>query len=206
MEQTVFVIDDDESARKSVAMLVAPMGINTELFASAEEFLDQVDVARPECVVTDVRLPGMSGLELQKKLAKVGVALPMIIISGYADVHCGVRAMKDGAVMFLEKPCRSHELWDTIREALQLDVQRREADQRRHDLSQRIAALTIKERQVLDLLLIGKTHKSIASELDVSVRTVEVRKSQILKKMKVKTLVELGVLISTEVHTPNPDA
>lgn len=193
---TVFIIDDHESARKSVAMLVEPMGVQAESYSSAEEFLDKVTHERRGCVVTDVRMPGISGLELQKCLADDGFDLPVVIISAYANVPMGVRAMKSGAVTVLEKPCRDEELWDAIREALALDVERHQRATRQREVKQRLASLSQKERDVMDLLLTGQAHKQIARKLDVSERTIEGRRKQILEKTQAKTLVELARLVA----------
>ena len=192
----VFIIDDNEAARRSVAMLVEPMNVPAEPFSSAEEFLAEVTHERRGCVVTDVRMPGISGLELQEELAANGFELPIIVISAYANVPMGVRAMKSGAVTVLEKPCRDEELWDAIREALALDAQRHQRATRRQEIKQRLASLSQKERDVMDLLLIGQAHKQIASKLDVSKRTIEGRRKHILEKTQTKTLVELAGLVA----------
>lgn len=195
-DPTVFIIDDNEAARKSVAMLVEPMGVKAESYASAEEFLGKVTLERRGCVVTDVRMPGISGLELQECLADRGIELPVVVISAYANVPMGVRAMKSGAVTVLEKPCRDEELWDAIREALALDAERSQRATRQREVKQRLASLSQKERDVMDLLLAGQAHKQIARKLDVSERTVEGRRKQLLEKTKAKTLVELAWLVA----------
>ena len=195
-DPTVFIIDDNEAARKSVAMLVEPMGVKAESYASAEEFLGEVTLGRRGCVVTDVRMPGISGLELQERLADRGIKLPVVVISAYANVPMGVRAMKSGAVTVLEKPCRDEELWDAIREALALDAERSQRATKQREVKQRLASLSQKERDVMDLLLAGQAHKQIARKLDVSERTVEGRRKQLLEKTKAKTLVELAWLVA----------
>ena len=195
-ERTIYIVDDDPAARKSVAMLVETMGIATETFASGEEFLSAFDESRGGCLVTDLRMLGMTGIELQENLASRGSKLPVIIITAYADVPLAVRAMKSGAVTFLEKPCRNEELWDAIREALARDAENRRLHAKRVDVESRLARLSQKERLLMDKLLAGKTHKVISQELDISIRTVETRRNKILSKMQTDTLVELGRLIA----------
>ena len=193
---TVFIIDDHESARKSVAMLVEPMGVQTKSYSSAEEFLAEVTRERRGCVVTDLRMPDISGLDLQECLADGGFDLPVIVISVYANIRMSVRAMQLGAVTVLKTPCRDEELWDAIREALALDVERHQRATRQREIKQRLASLSQKERDVMDLLLRGHAHRQTARKLDVSERTVEGRRKQILEKTQAKTLVELARLVA----------
>jgi len=194
-EATVFVVDDDLAARQSVGTLVEAMGIKAEVFSSAEEFLAAYDESRPGCLVSDVRMLGMSGVELQEQLARIGSELPVILITAYSETPLVVRAMKGGAFTFLEKPCREEELWDAIREALDRDSQNLQGRAMRREFQSRLAQLSDQEREVLHLLVEGKAHKVIARHLDVSVRTVESRRGRILKKMRTKSLVELARLL-----------
>ncbi len=196
IERTVFIVDDDPAARKSLALLVEPMGVATESFSSAEEFLSAIDRSRRGCLLTDVRMLGMSGVELQEKLIELGIELPVIVITAYGDVPLAVRAMKSGAVTFLEKPCRDAELWDAIRAALAQDAADSEKRSRLEDVQSRFKQLSENERQVMQLLLSGKPHKAIARTLDISLRTVESRRARVLKKMRTETLVELGQLLA----------
>jgi len=190
-ETTVFVVDDDAAARESVRALVEPMGVHSELFASAEEFLKAYDPSRPGCLVTDLRLMGMSGLELLQKLADKNARFPVIVITGHADVPVAVQAMQHGAVTLLEKPCPELELWEAIRKALARDAETREREARRRAITERIACLTPEERAVMDRLIAGQINKVIASELGVSLRTVELRRHNVLRKMEADSLATL---------------
>ena len=190
-EPTVFVVDDDEKARKSVCALVRSMGVQAESFPSAEEFLDAYLPHRPGCLVTDVRMLGMSGLELQEELKRRNVLLPIIVLTGYARTPMTVRAVKAGAVTVLEKPYEEDDLWDAIRKALAEDAAQRAAHQRRQDLRRRIARLSPTQRKVLDLMVEGKPNKAIAKHLDLSVRTIENRRRDVFEKMQADSLAEL---------------
>lgn len=192
---TVFVVDDDEHARKSVCALVRSMGIPAEPFASAEEFLDKYAEDRPGCLVTDYRMLGMNGLELHEELVRRQVLLPFIVLTGHARTSLAVRAMRSGAVTMLDKPYADDDLWVAIRQALAVDAARRDVQVRRRELRGRLNALTSGERQVLDLLTAGKPNKQIARELQVSVRTVEHRRHEILRKTEVGSLSELFRLV-----------
>ena len=154
-EPTVFVVDDDEDARDSVCVLVRSMGIRAEPFASAEEFLACYVEGRPGCLVTDVRMLGMSGIELQEKLIERNIAIPVIMLTAYARTPVTVRAMAAGAVTLLEKPYAEEELWDAIRKALARDGQRREDVQRQREIRLRVDQLTPGERAVMDLIVQG---------------------------------------------------
>lgn len=188
---TVFVIDDDEAARLSVCALATSMHVAAEAFASVEEFLAQFDPNRPGCIVADVRMPGASGVDLLQMLADRGAHIPVIVVTAFADTPLTVRAMKGGAVTFLEKPCSEHELWDAIREALARDSANRAAQESRRQHQERLAKLTADERQVLDMLVEGKPNKLIAKELDVSLRTVESRRHNVFHKTGTSTVAEL---------------
>ncbi len=193
--QTVFVVDDDPSARDSVIELVGSMGIPAEPFASAEEFLKQYHEDRPGCLVTDVRMLNMSGVELLERLADKGSVLPVIVITAYADVPLTVRAMRAGAVTLLEKPCRDQELWESVREALRRDTVNRSQFQRVRDIRKRLESLTEEERQVMDLMVAGKANKVIADELVMGLRTVELRRHHLFRKMKANSVAELVELV-----------
>lgn len=188
---TVFVIDDDEAARLSVCALATSMHVSAEAFASVGEFLAQFDPNRPGCIVADVRMPGASGVDLLQMLGERGARMPVIIVTAFADTPLTVRAMKGGAVTFLEKPCSEHELWDAIREALARDSADRAARENRRQFQERLAKLTADERQVLDMLVEGKPNKLIAKELDVSLRTVESRRHNVFLKTGTSTVAEL---------------
>ena len=190
-EPTVFVVDDDEMARDSLCALARSMGIHAESFTSAEAFLDHYDKERPGCLVTDVRMLGMSGLELQDKLRELDVQLPVIVITAYAHTPLTVRAMKGGAVTLLEKPYEENELWDAIREALSRDAAQRDTHQRRQQYRQRLEKLTPAERKVLNLIVAGEPNKVIAKRLGVSIRTVEAHRHRVFTKTQTDSVAEL---------------
>lgn len=194
-EPTVFVIDDDEQARRSVCMLVRSMGLNAEAFASAEDFLANYGAERPGCLVTDVRMQGMSGLELLEKLEALDVPLPVIILTAYAQTSLAVRAMKAGAVTVLDKPYADNDLWDAIQKALAEDAAARNANQRRRRLQSRMGQLTPAEQTVMEMIVAGKANKVIAKELNVSVRTIEYRRHAVLSKMQAQSVAELVSLV-----------
>jgi two-component system, LuxR family, response regulator FixJ len=190
-EPTIFVVDDDEQARKSVCALVRSMGLRAESFDSAEDFLDKYAEDRPGCLVTDLRMIGMSGLELQERLIQRRVFLPVIVLTAYARTAITVQAVKAGAVTVLDKPYSDDDLWDAIRAALAKDVCEREQRTRREAICDRLAQLTPLERKVLDLIVLGHPNKGIAKELDISVRTVEHRRHDLLQKMQADSIAEL---------------
>ena len=188
---TVFIVEDDPAALDSVATLVETLGFATERFASAEEFLGRFRADRRGCVVTDLRLPGKSGIELQAELEQAGSTLPVILVSAYADVPAAVEAMRRGAITLLQKPYREHDLWDAIRNAMLCDTNRAEQAAEQRAFSQRLESLSEGEREVLERLLAGMLNKSIASELHVSLRTVEARRHQIMHKMGADSFAQL---------------
>ena len=195
-EPTIFVVDDDAAVGRAVASAGRLLGHPVRGFASAAEFLAAYDPAQPGCLVLDVKMPGMTGLELQRKLAADGVAIPIVMISGHADVRIAVEAMAMGAVTLLEKPFRLDELLAHLRRAVDLDRERRGAEHRRSEADARLAQLTPKERQVLEMLTAGKTNKEIAAELRLSTRGVEDRRARLMKKMQVQSLAELVRLVA----------
>lgn len=195
---TVFVIDDDDAVRSSLRLLFKSYGLDTVLHASAEDFLANYDHSRAGCVVLDVRMPGMSGPELQRHLKETGADLPTIIITGHGDVPVAVRAMKDGALEFLQKPFSTQLLLEHIRAALDRDVERREALARRSSVAARLAALTERERQVMELVVSGKISKEVAAELGISKKTVDVHRARVMQKLQVQSLPELVELVLTQ--------
>lgn len=188
---TVFIIDDDPAMRDSMSYLVQSVGIAVETFSSAQDFLDTYDPERHGCLVLDVRMPGMSGLELQEFLVERGIRAPVIMVTGYGDVPMAVRALKGGAVDFLEKPFTDQELLETINEAVERDYRQRGKDAELAKVKERIARLTPREREVMDLVLDGKPNKAIATELGLSPKTVEVHRSRVMAKMQVGSLAAL---------------
>ena len=190
-EATVFLVDDDPAVLRSLTALVKVVFLRVEAYASAAEFLQTYHPGRPGCLVLDVAMPGMNGLELHRKLCEEKIDLPVVFITGHGNVQMAVGAMQAGAVNFLEKPFHEQELWDSIRKALDVDQQNRRRKQRRSDVEQRLAQLTAGEREVLDMILDGKFNKEIAAELQLSVRTVEDRRSKLMQKMQAGSVAEL---------------
>jgi FixJ family two-component response regulator len=188
---TVFVIDDDQAARESVVALVSLRGLNAKAFASAEDFLQQFDPSQAGCIVVDVRMAGMSGIQLLQHLQTRRSTLPVIVITGYADVPMAVKAMQAGALTFLEKPCQEQELWQAIQQALDREQAMAAQRKQRADIEARLASLTEDEVAVLRKLLEGLPNKRIAVDLDIGLRTVELRRSNIMKKMGASSLPEL---------------
>ncbi len=201
-DATVFVVDDDPAARDSVAALVRSKGLPVATYASAEQFLTAFDSSRVGCLVVDVRMTGMTGLDLQEVLRQGGSRLPIIIITGFGDVPTAVRAMRAGAFTFLEKPCRDQELWSCIQKALDAAGRARLEDIRKADVEARLAHLTPDELRVMREMVAGKPNKVIAAELDIGLRTVELRRANVLKKMHADSLAELVRLALLIWQTP----
>lgn len=190
-EPTVFVVDDDQAMRKSLQWLIESVALSVETFATAQQFLDAYDPSRPGCLVLDVRMPGMSGLDLQERLAAGGVTLPVIIITGHADVSSAIRALKAGAVDFIEKPCNGQVLLDRIQAALAKDAQLRQDQSAHSDLERRLSLLTPREREVMDLVVEGLPNKAIAVSLNVSPKTIETHRAKVMAKMGAASLADL---------------
>jgi FixJ family two-component response regulator len=201
---TVHVVDDDESARRSVCALVNSMGVHAAEYDSGEAFLDRFAPGGPGCLVTDVRMLGMSGLELQEELLRRDITLPVIVLTAYPKTSLAVRAMRSGAVTMLDKPYDSDELWDAIRRALALDAQKRTEHTHRRELRRRLADLTSSEREVLGWILQGKPNKAIAKYMDVSLRTVENRRQAVLQKMQATSVAELVRMVIEAGEDPTP--
>ncbi len=190
-EMTVFIVDDDPAARDSVAALVRSKGLPVETFASAEDFLNAFQPRSLGCLVVDVRMTGMTGLELHDTLRQRNHLLPVIIITGFGDVPTAVRAMRAGAFTFLEKPCRDQELWAALQRAIDCGAELQAEQGRRSEIEARIATLTPDEQRVMREMVDGKPNKVIAAELDIGLRTVELRRANVLKKMQADSLAEL---------------
>lgn len=190
-EPTVFVVDDDRAVRGAISRLLKTVGLQTKTFDSAQGFLDSYDRNCPGCLVLDVRMPGMSGLDLQETLSAEKISIPVIIITGHADVPMAVRTMKKGAVNFVEKPFSDQLLLDSIQQALAQDAESRQIGAKRAEVNERIAGLTPREREVMDLVASGKTNKNIAFDLKLSQKTVEFHRANVMKKMGVETVVDL---------------
>jgi two-component system, LuxR family, response regulator FixJ len=200
---TVFIVDDDPSVREAVAALVESMSFPAQTFASAEEFLQDYDPGASGCLVTDLRMLGMSGLDLLERLKDPAQALPVIIITAYADVPLAIGAMKRGAFSLLQKPCRDHDLWSTIHDALEADSANRSQHAAKQDLARRLASLTPDEQQVMQWMARGLSNKVIAMELDVSVRTVVTRRRNVFEKLSVESVAELVNLLLTANRCPS---
>ncbi len=194
-EITIFVVDDDVQARKSVCALVSSMGLAAEGYASGEEFLASYQEGRRGCVVTDLRMPGMSGLELQQELLRRDWPLPVVMLTAYPRTSVTVQAMRAGAVTLVEKPYRDHELWEAISKAISEEVALWAQKRRRREIQARIASLTPSEREVLDRLVGGMPNKAIAQELGLGLRTVESRRHEVFRKMQANSLPELVRLV-----------
>ena len=205
IEPTVFIVDDDPAVRQALTVLIRSMHLAAEAYDSAQQFLENGAAARPGCLLLDVRMPGISGLELLERLNRSEVHMPAIVISAYGDVPMVVRAMKAGAVNFLEKPCRDQQLWEAIQEAIRWDATHRQEMAERAKFLHRLERLTPGEHQVLERLIDGESNKTIAAELEVSVRTIEVRRAKLMKKMKADSLAELiRVTLSANPHYGRP--
>ena len=190
-DRVVHVIDDDADVRQSLAFLLTSAGLTVRMHDSALAFLDVLPEIKDGCVVTDVRMPGMDGLELQRRLRDLKARLPVIVMTGHGDVPLAVEAMKSGAVDFIEKPFEDETLLSAIRSALARQAQASDRDARATAIQQRIAKLSEREREVLDRLVAGKANKVIAFELGISPRTVEVYRANVMTKMQAESLSEL---------------
>jgi len=192
---TVFVVDDDEAMRESLTWLIESVGLKVETFASADEFLKSYYPGRAGCVLLDVRMPGMSGLELQGYLQKQQVNVPVIMITGHGDVTMAVRAMKVGAIDFIEKPFNDEQLLESIRNALLIDNERRDNQSFKAEIAQRLSQLTPRESEVMEMVTDGKSNKEIANLLNVSAKTVEAHRAKVMEKMEAGSLAELVRLV-----------
>jgi FixJ family two-component response regulator len=187
----VYVVDDDDGMRRALTILITTVGYQPIAFAKPTEFLAKYDPSQPGCLVLDVRMPEMSGLEVQQHLNKAGSMLPVILISGHGDIPMAVQAMKDGAFDFLQKPFRDQELLDRINGALKLDGENRASVDRLADLKAREESLTPREHEVLALVVDGKANKVIAIDLGLSERTVEIHRANVMEKMGARSVAHL---------------
>jgi two-component system response regulator FixJ len=190
-EQTVFVVDDDEEVRDSLTLLLESVGLKADGFGSAREFLDAYDPNRSGCLILDIRMPGMSGIELQQRLNDKRAIVPVIVITGHGDVSLAVKAMKGGAIDFLQKPFDQQELLDRVHQALADDAERWQQLDERQAVVDRLATLTPRERQVMELIVAGQTNKNVASAFGVSQRTVEVHRARVMEKTEASSLAHL---------------
>lgn len=190
-EATVFVVDDDQAMRTSLKWLIESTGMSVQTYESADVFLASYYPGRAGCLLLDVRMPGMSGLELQSQLAHEGYHLPVIMITGHGDVAMAVKAMKAGAVDFIEKPFHDEDLLRSIRRALDFDQRRRSSQAVRAEIAARLAELTPREHEVMAMVTEGKSNKDIAASLGVSAKTVEAHRARVMEKMRADSLAEL---------------
>ena len=190
-DSVVFVVDDDSSVREAIKSLIRSVGLRVETFGTAQELLRSTRPDAPACVVLDVRLPGLSGLDLQHELTTHGINLPIIFITGHGDIPMSVRAMKAGALEFLTKPFRDQDLLDAIQQALERDRSARQQRSESAELRERLDSLTSREREVMGLVVSGLLNKQIAGELGTSEVTIKIHRSQVMKKMGAGSLAEL---------------
>lgn len=202
-QTTVFVVDDDDSHRDSLKLLMESAGLVVRGFSSARDFLDEADPGTPGCLLLDVRMPGMSGLELQNELAHAMISLPIIFITGHGTIPMSVRAIKAGAVDFLEKPFHEQDLFNAIHRAIELDRQRRLERERLREIHQSFDSLSPRERQVFTLVVSGMLNKQIAYQLAITEGTVKVHRGRIMEKMNADSLADL-VRLAEKLGVENP--
>ena len=195
-EPTVFVVDDDQAVRRFLCGLIKSVDILVESYASAQGFLDSYEPGHPGCLLLDIRMPGMSGLELQQELDRRAIDLPVIILTGHGNVQVAVNAMKAGAVDFVEKPFNNELLLDRIQRALSDSVKVRETRLEQEEIKARMARLTPREREVLERVIAGDTNKGVARRLGISDKTVELHRSRVMEKMKAGSLATLVKMVS----------
>jgi two-component system response regulator FixJ len=190
-DSTVFVIDDDEAVRNSLGFLLRSVDLKHQLFESAQVFLDQYDQAWQGSIILDIRMPGMSGMDLHKRLIDMHCTMPIIFITGHGDIPMAVEAMHNGAFDFIQKPFSDQELLDRINAAIDSDEEHRSREEHRHSVEERHDSLTPREKEVMACVVQGLANKVIAQDLDLSQRTVEIHRARVMQKMKAQSLAEL---------------
>jgi len=201
----VFIVDDDDAVRGSLRLLLKSVGLAATALPTAQEFLDKYDPQQPGCLILDVRMPGMSGMELQQQLNVRGATIPVIFITGHGDIPMAVEAMQQGAFDFLQKPFRDQDLIDRIQRALAKDVTTRTELNERSRLRERLDSLTPREREVLALVTSGKPNKIMAADLGVSQRTVEIHRARVMEKMHASSLAQLVRMVMDLNETATPE-
>jgi two-component system response regulator FixJ len=203
---TVFIVDDDEAVRNSLRLLLKSVGLAAVALPTAQDFLSKYDPKQPGCLILDVRMPGMSGLELQEQLNVRGAMIPVIFITGHGDIPMAVEAMQQGAFDFLQKPFRDQDLIDRIQRALTKDQTNRAELKEKSGVRERLQTLTPREREVLNLVTSGKPNKIMAADLGVSQRTVEIHRARVMEKMHASSLAQLVRMVMdlNEAAEPGP--
>lgn len=204
-EPIVYVVDDDPAVRDALSATIRALNLDSACFGTAQEFRDAFDPLRVSCLVLDLRLPEMDGGELQQRLLEEGVQIPVIIITGHADVSACVRAMKRGAVDFLEKPYAPQRLIESIERALEIDRRRRREQSRQEEFDQRLAQLTPAERTMMEMLVAGCTNAEVAKALGVSLRTMHTRRASLFAKLDVQNRAQLSHKVIEFTHRPDSD-
>jgi len=194
-KQYIYVVDDDDTFRKSLQWLLESVGLAVRTFANAAEFLEAYVPGSPGCLVLDIRMPGISGLQLQDQLASRGIGMPVIFLTGHGDVPMAVAAVKKGAVDFIQKPYNDQQLLDLVSSALKRDVEVREQEARSRQVASLVASMTPREREVMDAVVSGKSNKMIAEELGVTIKTVEAHRARVMEKMGAESLAHLVHLV-----------
>ena len=205
---TVFVLDDDPAVRNSLQWLLESVGLKVETYESSEEFIGAYADSTPGCLVLDVRIPGTSGLDLLEQFPQRKIGIPVIVLTGYGDVPMAVRALKGGAVDFIEKPFNDQTLVDSVHKAIRRDGQMRRQRSERMESALRVTRLTPRERQVMDLVVVGRANKQVAGELGCSCKTVEVHRARVMEKMQadsVAALVRMALLLEEDERPPRKD-
>jgi len=195
-DRTVFIIDDDEAVRDSLKLLMKSVGLEVKCYSRAAEFLKTYKTGQAGCLILDIRMPGMSGLELQQELLNLHATLPIIFITGHGDVPMAVQAIRDGAIDFIQKPFRDQDLIDRIHAALELDAQTRTKLHKLNSIGRNMDTLTKRERQILDMIVAGKPNKVIAAKLFLSQRTVEVHRARAMEKMEADSTADLVRMVT----------
>ena len=200
----VGIVEDDESVRRSLCLLIESLGVVVRSYATGQQFLADPQCGDCDCLVLDVRMPGLSGLEVQVRLKERGIRLPTIFMSGYGDVPMAVQAMRNGALDFLQKPVNDQALLDKVQQAIELGRKRRDQAAQRAAVAALLSSLTSREREIMRPLVAGKMNKKIAAQLGISIRTVEEHRANILRKMGVRSIAELLLLLISSSREPDP--